>query len=230
MQLSTCKEILSLITILCLFQGCCAIFNKNCDDDDSGPAIAILAGEYFTAAEGLTQRFSPLEITPEGEVFISGEEIDYDYNSERRVMTIAPQTINNNTVTGEITFELHESNIWFSGTISPRIQDEAVVYWGSQKPQAIWAGTYECQTQSWSAYHSPLIIHKNGTITMDQNELIFDFDQTSHQLVFPSQVYKEHRIVGEINFKGDWDAFRFTGRMRPRSQDGYVGYEGTLIE
>ena len=104
-----------------------------------------------------------------------------------------------------------------------------------------WVGAYKTRTTWWGGYFSRLEVHDDGTITIrGGSPLNYQFNPVKKLLTLESnQVWTPAEVRGkdqsqlhgkfwgaEVTFTKDTEGKRsFDGKLRPRPEDGYVGFK-----
>lgn len=220
------RALIGLLTVTVFF-GCC-------DDDAAMPdgqlALSSWAGTYTTLAERNADALSPLTIDEDGFLRIAGVEIsDYSFSNSNRQLNFGPVLINDQTITATLNFQADGPVAYFDGSYTTPLESN-LGYRGADEPLVLWAGSFTTVTSSWGAFFFPLVVSTDGQLTVG-GETIEEvtYDHASRALSWPLQDIKTTRATAEITFtEAEWGAATFSGRIRPRPQDGWVSYSGAM--
>jgi hypothetical protein len=94
-----------------------------------------------------------------------------------------------------------------------------------------WVGSYTTDTTWWDGYFSPLEITVDDQVLLKGQPVLYRYDGASHTLSIPQQPWSgssDGTFWGaDATFTAAPTGPTFAGQLRPRQQDGYVGYAGT---
>jgi hypothetical protein len=203
----------------------------SCQKENPEPrnALADWAGEYHTRTQWWGEYFSPMLIGPDGSLTVAGDPIaEYTFDETTGKLTFDWHPVKTTEAKASFTFKEFGENKTFSGSINPRKQDGPVGFRGATMAHTLWQGSYVTETQWWGAYFSPLVIEEDGKMYIADTEIDFTFDPVNEKLSFDWHEIKTTKALAEITFSEQtWKTPEFSGRIRPRPQDGWVSFTGT---
>jgi hypothetical protein len=199
-----------------------------CENEEVTPVNQLEGweGEYFTVADEIETILSPLRISPDGELFIANAKVPYTFDEASQTLTVSEPTTAFSAM--QIILEEHGDNKLFSGKITINSEGDLPVV-GSMIPHAVWFGEYQTETQWWGGFFSPLVISKDGSVTVAGDTVTLDFDQENRRLSFDWTDIKTTTAKAAFTIDDDLPAEGFVGAINPRRQDGPVNFRGFVF-
>lgn len=199
-----------------------------CENEEVTPVNQLEGweGEYFTVADELETILSPLRITPDGELFIANAKVPYTFDEASQTLTVSEPTTAFSAM--QFILETHGDNKFFSGEITTNSEGDLPVV-GSIVPHAVWFGEYQTETNFWGGFFSPLVISKDGSVTVAGDTVTLDLDQEEMRISFDWTDIKTTTAKATFVMDDDMPAESFAGAINPRRQDGPVSFRGSMF-
>lgn len=196
--------------------------------DTRGTPLAYWKGTYVFQVKWFSGNFSPLIIHHDGIITLEGREVtSYIYDPKTSILIIDRMQLRATNPRAEITFFEENGRKIIRGTVWPDSPSGPLQFGGNNHgfPLSEWQGVYDVYVKWWGSNFTPLIINREGKVTLQGQVLTsYTFNPEDNSFAFSRTEVGEGNPRAEVIFKNENGENIFRGNIWPTNSSGALAF------